>query len=109
MSLAEKAGVQCRRQVQTPSLCPALASDQTPGSTLHPDHCFVCVLSSAEQVGVPWRTCCLLPAGGMNSAPAAGAANVTYFISAERISHNFAPGGLTDRCTGEPLDAETMV
>ena len=63
----------------------------------------------AEQVGVPWRTCCLLPAGGMDRAPAAGAANVTYFIKAERISHNFAPGGLTDQCTGEPLDAETMV
>ena len=66
-------------------------------------------MPSAEQVDVQWQACCLLPAGGMDSAPTADVANVTYFIKAERISHNFAPGGLTDRCTGEPLDAETMV
>ena len=66
-------------------------------------------MQSAEQVDLQWQGRCLLPAGGMDSAPAADAANVTYFIKAERISHDFAPGGLTDRCTGEPLDAETMV
>ena len=51
-----------------------------------------------------------MPAGDMDSAPAAdAAAKATYFIKAERIRHNVAPGGLTDRCTGEPLDAESMV
>ena len=78
-------------------------------STLHPDLRCVPVLPRAEQVGVLQQACCLLPADGVGSAPTADAANVTYFIRAERISHNFAPGGLTDRCTGEPLDAETMV
>ena len=60
-------------------------------------------------MGVLQRARCLLPADGMGSPPTADAANVTYFIRAERISHDFAPGGFTDRCTGEPLDAETMV
>ena len=68
------------------------------------------MLPGSEQVGVQRQACCLVPAGDMDSAPAAAAAaKATYFIKAERIRHNFAPGGLTDRCTGEPLDAETMV
>lgn len=45
----------------------------------------------------------------MGDAPSAGAANVTYFIQAERVLHDFAPGGVVDQCTGLPLDGETSV
>ena len=48
-------------------------------------------------------------AGNLSIAPSAGAANVTYYIQAERVLHDFAPGGLVDLCTGLPLDGETSV
>ena len=48
-------------------------------------------------------------AGDLTLAPSAGAANVTYFIQAEHILHDFAPGGLVDVCTGLPLEGETSV
>ena len=35
--------------------------------------------------------------------------NITYYIQAERVLHNFAPGGLVDLCTGLPLTGETSV
>lgn len=48
-------------------------------------------------------------AGDLSTAPSAGAANITYYIQAERVLHDFAPGGLVDLCTGLPLDGETSV
>lgn len=36
-------------------------------------------------------------------------ANHIHFIRAEPVAWDFAPGGLVDQCTGEPLDADTSV
>jgi len=52
---------------------------------------------------------CCLPCAGDSSAASPSAANVTHFIQAERILHDFAPGGLVDKCTGLPLEGETSV
>ena len=54
-------------------------------------------------------TLSLKHAGDLSIAPSAGAANVTYYIQAERVLHDFAPGGVVDQCTGLPLEGETSV
>jgi hypothetical protein len=32
-----------------------------------------------------------------------------HYIRAELVQWDYAPGGLVDQCTGQPLDAETAV
>lgn len=32
-----------------------------------------------------------------------------HYIRAEHVQWDFAPGGLVDMCTGEPLDSDTSV
>ena len=47
--------------------------------------------------------------GDLSIAPSAGAADITYYIQAERVLHDFAPGGVVDQCTGLPLEGELSV
>ena len=84
------------------------------GTTLVPRQVILCNkddqgLAFMVRVHMAWGRLLFEYAGKLGSASSAVAANVTYFIQAERVLHDFAPGGTVDQCTGLPLEGELSV